>query len=140
MPGRSGPAPMAAMMNQICREGSSKWLTRRVTPIRPSTYSGMNATQKPTTQKPEGAHAPGAVELAAEGLGEPVADAGKHGEHHAANDHVVEVGDQEQAVVQHEVGWGTASSTPVMPPMANVTMKATVHIMGSSKRMRPCTW
>ena len=24
-----------------------------------------------------------------------------------------------------------------MPPMANVTMKATVHIMGSSKRMRP---
>ena len=40
---------MAAMMNQICRDWSSKWLTRRVTPIRPSTYSGVNATQKPTT-------------------------------------------------------------------------------------------
>jgi hypothetical protein len=32
---------------------------------------------------------------------------------------------------------GTASSTPVMPPITKVIMKATVHIMGSSKRMRP---
>ncbi|MCY1242264.1 hypothetical protein D9M72_552160 [compost metagenome] len=30
-------APKAAMMNQICSDGSSNWLTRRVTPIRPST-------------------------------------------------------------------------------------------------------
>ena len=27
---------------------------------------------------------------------------------------------------------GTASITPVMPPMAKVSMKATVHIIGSS--------
>ena len=32
---------------------------------------------------------------------------------------------------------GTASSTPVMPPMTKVIMKPTVHIIGSSKRMRP---
>ncbi|MCY1556501.1 hypothetical protein D9M68_932570 [compost metagenome] len=32
---------------------------------------------------------------------------------------------------------GTASSTPVMPPITKVIMKPMVHIMGSSKRMRP---
>ena len=32
---------------------------------------------------------------------------------------------------------GTASSTPVMPPMAKVHMKPTVHSMGTVKRMRP---
>ena len=40
----------AAITNQICRLGSVKWLRRRVTPIRPSTYSGPKATQKPTSQ------------------------------------------------------------------------------------------
>ncbi|MNN38720.1 hypothetical protein D3C81_1527280 [compost metagenome] len=32
---------------------------------------------------------------------------------------------------------GTASMTPVMPPITKVSMKATVHIIGSSNRMRP---
>src|ERR1700736_1449140 len=32
---------------------------------------------------------------------------------------------------------GTASSTPVMPPMVNVNMNPTVHIIGNSKRIRP---
>ena len=32
---------------------------------------------------------------------------------------------------------GTASSTPVMPPITKVSMNAIVHIIGSSKRMRP---
>src|SRR2546427_9409570 len=32
---------------------------------------------------------------------------------------------------------GTASSTPVMPPMAKVHMKPTVHSIGTVKRMRP---
>src|SRR5690606_22161512 len=32
---------------------------------------------------------------------------------------------------------GTASSTPVMPPITKVIMKAMVHIIGSSKRIRP---
>ncbi|MDB5460105.1 MAG: hypothetical protein JWO72_1846, partial [Caulobacteraceae bacterium] len=56
---------------------------------------------------------------------------------HAADDDVMEVRDQEQAVVQLEVGRGTASSTPVMPPMTKVTMKPTVHSIGVSKRTRP---
>lgn len=32
---------------------------------------------------------------------------------------------------------GTASSTPVMPPMTKVTMKPTAHSIGVSKRMLP---
>ena len=32
---------------------------------------------------------------------------------------------------------GTASSTPVMPPITKVTMKPIVHSIGTSKRMRP---
>ena len=32
---------------------------------------------------------------------------------------------------------GTASSTPVIPPITKVSMKATSHIIGSSNRMRP---
>ena len=32
---------------------------------------------------------------------------------------------------------GTATSTPVMPPTTNVTMKLTVHNIGVSKRIRP---
>ena len=32
---------------------------------------------------------------------------------------------------------GTASSTPVMPPMLKVTIKPRVHSMGVSKRTRP---
>ena len=32
---------------------------------------------------------------------------------------------------------GTASSTPVMPPITNVTMKPTAHSIGTSNRMRP---
>src|SRR3546814_1546068 len=31
---------------------------------------------------------------------------------------------------------GTASITPVMPPITKVSMKATVHIIGSSNRTR----
>ena len=32
---------------------------------------------------------------------------------------------------------GTASNTPVMPPITKVMMKPMVHSMGTSKRMRP---
>ena len=32
---------------------------------------------------------------------------------------------------------GTASSTPVIPPVTKVSMNATVHIIGRSKRTRP---
>ena len=44
------------------------------------------------------------VQPEAERLGEPVGDAGKAGEQHAADDDVVEMRDQEQAVVQLEIG------------------------------------
>ena len=32
---------------------------------------------------------------------------------------------------------GTASNTPVMPPITKVMMKPMVHSMGTSKRIRP---
>ena len=48
--------------------------------------------------------APAFVEREAECLGEPVVVAGHHAEHDAADDDVVEMGDQEQAVVQLEIG------------------------------------
>src|SRR6185437_4157986 len=50
MPSAIRNAPKAATMKYGCRLGSSKWLNRRVTPIRPRMYSGPNATQKPTSQ------------------------------------------------------------------------------------------
>ncbi len=43
IPTAASTAPKAAPWNQSCSDGSSKWLMRRVTPIRPSTYSGMKA-------------------------------------------------------------------------------------------------
>ncbi|KAG1320358.1 hypothetical protein G6F63_014301 [Rhizopus arrhizus] len=52
---------------------------------------------------PERALAPELIEAEAEHLRPPVGDAGEHAEHHAADDDVMEVRDQEQAVVQHEV-------------------------------------
>src|SRR5690606_8653403 len=45
MPMATSTAPKAATWNQICSDGSVKWLMRRVTPIRPSTYSGVKANQ-----------------------------------------------------------------------------------------------
>ena len=43
MPTAIMAAPKAAIWNQICRDGSSNWLIRRVTPIKPNTYKGMKA-------------------------------------------------------------------------------------------------
>ncbi|KAG5726706.1 hypothetical protein E4T56_gene2522, partial [Termitomyces sp. T112] len=53
---------------------------------------------------PERHLAPELVQLEAESLGPPVVDRGKHAPDHAADDAVMEVGDQEHRVVQHEVG------------------------------------
>ncbi|KAG1296082.1 hypothetical protein G6F64_013246 [Rhizopus arrhizus] len=84
MPHAISSAPKAATWNQICSDMSSKWFTRRPEPAR--------------------ALAPARIELVAERLGEPIRDAGHQSEQHAADDDVVEVRNQEQAVVQGEVG------------------------------------
>jgi hypothetical protein len=44
------------------------------------------------------------VQAEAERLGKPVLVAGEYPEQHAADDDVVEMGDEEEAVVQHEIG------------------------------------
>src|SRR4051794_4182456 len=86
---------------------------------------------------PERGLAPAFVEREAERLGKPISVACHHAEHDAADDDVVEMRHQEQAVVQLEIGGGTAISTPVMPPMTNVTMKPSDHSTGTVKRTRP---
>ncbi len=58
---------------------------------------------------PEAGLAQALVELEAERLREPVVHAGDVAEQHAADDHVVEVSNQEQRVVQHEVTRGTTA-------------------------------
>ena len=50
MPSAIRNAPNAATMKYGCSAGLSKWLRRRVTPMKPMMYSGVNATQKPTSQ------------------------------------------------------------------------------------------
>src|SRR3569833_3136178 len=50
MPKAMRKAPKAAISNQMRSDGSSKWLKRRVTPIKPRMYNGMNANQNPTSQ------------------------------------------------------------------------------------------
>ncbi len=55
--------------------------------------------------EPERALAPERIELETECLGEPVVDAGEQAEEHAADNHIMEMRDQEQAVVQREVRW-----------------------------------
>ena len=64
----------------------------------------MKASQKPTNQHQNTALPRPVVQPEAERLREPVGVAGERAEHHAADDHVVEVRHQEQAVVQLEVG------------------------------------
>jgi hypothetical protein len=63
-------------------------------------------------------------------LREPEADSGQAIEEHAADDHVVEVRDQEKAVVQHDVRARDGQQHPVMPPIAKVTMKPMVRNSG----------
>src|SRR5690606_23802821 len=90
--------------------------------------------------EPERALAPERVELVAEGLGEPVGDAGHQPEQHAADDDVVKVRHQEQAVVQDEVtrryvqyyAWHTTAHASVdhshrPQPVAFELHAATVH-------------
>ena len=86
------------------------------------------------------ARLPGFVQGEAEGFREPVGHASHTTEHHTTDDNVVEVCNQEQAVVQHEVCAGTASSTPVIPPTEKVTRKPMVHSIAELNSIRPDTW
>ena len=63
----------------------------------------MKASRKPTSQHQKAALPEPLVEREAERLGEPVGVAGKDREHDTRDDHVMEVRDQEQAVVDDEV-------------------------------------
>ena len=53
--------------------------------------------------EPESAFAPGFVQREAKGFRPPVGQASKATEYHTADNNVMEVGNQEQTVVQHEV-------------------------------------
>ncbi len=55
----------------------------------------------------------------------------------AANDHIGKWGDEEERIRSWKSTGGTASRTPVMPPMTKVTMKPTAHNIGTENRTRP---
>ena len=63
----------------------------------------MNATKKPEIQNQNAALPQPLVQLEAERFREPEREAGDVTEHSTADDHVMEVRDHEQAVVQNEV-------------------------------------
>ena len=66
-----------------------------------------------------------------ERLGEPVGVARERAEQHAADDHVVEVRHQKQAVVQNEIRRRHRHQHPVIPPRMNVTMNPIDHNIGA---------
>ena len=80
--------------------------------------------------EPERRLAPTFVQAEPERLGKPIGDAGHHGEHDARHDHMVEMRDKKHAVVQEKSAGGTASSTPVIPPVMKVSMKPSDHSIG----------
>jgi len=92
---------------------------------------------KSDERAPEHRLAPALVQPETEGLREPVNDAGEAREHHAADDNIVKMSNEEEAVVELEIRRGTASSIPVMPPMTKVTRKPSDHSIGVLKRIRP---
>src|SRR3546814_3676092 len=66
-------------------------------------YSTLFRSPETDVPAPEADLAPKDVEPEAEGLGPPVVDRREQAEQHAADDHIMEMRDQEQRVVQHEV-------------------------------------
>ncbi len=91
-------------MNQMCRDGVVNHAQAARDAHETQYVERHEGEVEADDPEPERHLAPELVELEAEGLREPVIDAGKHAEQHAADDDVVEVGDQEQAVMQNEVG------------------------------------
>ncbi len=85
----------------------------------------------------QNARLPGFVQFETERFRPPVGHPCEAAEDHAADDHVMEVRNQEQAVMQNEVRAGTASSTPVIPPTEKVTIKPIVHSIAEWNTMRP---
>src|SRR5579885_189597 len=74
-------------------------------PYEPRGVKGHKDNPEAYEREPEGRLAPAFVEPEAERLREPISEAGKASKHHAANNDVVEMGDQKKAVVELEIGW-----------------------------------
>mmetsp|Transcript_21396 Transcript_21396/g.82958 ORF Transcript_21396/g.82958 Transcript_21396/m.82958 type:complete len:308 (-) Transcript_21396:6616-7539(-) len=137
MPAPISSAPAAAIWNQICSDGSSNWLRRRVTPIRPRTYSGMNATWKPTSQN-QNEHLPqNGSSLKPKALGNQNVRPANMPKTTPPMITWWKCATRNRLLCSTKSAGGTASSTPVMPPSTKVNMKPTVHSIGTSKRMRP---
>ncbi|VTR71382.1 hypothetical protein DESC_930049 [Desulfosarcina cetonica] len=70
----------------------------------PQNVKGGEGQVKTDDPAPEGALAPFLVQAKSDGLGKPVGVARKIAEHGTRNQHVVEMGNEKQAVVDHVVG------------------------------------
>ena len=69
---------------------------------------------------------------------EPVSRSAEQRKHRAADQHIMEVGDDEIGVMELEDrAEPTATITPVSPPMTKVTMNPTTYSIGVWKRGRP---
>ena len=67
---------------------------------------GSKGQIKADQPAPEGAFAPIFLQTKADGLGEPIIITGKKAEQRTGDQHIVEMGDQKQAVVEHVIsGW-----------------------------------
>ena len=75
-------------------------------PMKPSTYRGKKARIKADQPAPEGAFAPIFLQTKADGLGEPIIITCQKAEQRTGDQHIVEMSDQKQAVVEHVIsGW-----------------------------------
>src|SRR5262249_10511786 len=92
---------------------------------------------KAKERKPERGLAPTFVQLEAERLGEPVGDAGKAANTTPAMMTLWKWATRNRLLCSKKSAGGTARSTPVRPPIVNVTRNPNDHSIGVVKRMRP---
>src|ERR1700686_904599 len=110
---------------------------RRVAPMKPSTYSGMNAAQKPPNQH-ENAHLPKvSLSLKPNAFGNQYVKSARNPN---TTPPIIALW---KCAIKNTVLWstkpapGTASSTPVSPPTVKVIMKPIVHNTGDENCSRP---
>ena len=87
--------------------------------------------------EPEGVAAITFVQCKTENFREPIVHPGEQTEQNPADQHVMKMCNEEQAVMQHIIVAGIARITPLMPPMVKVMMKPRVHNTGTVRRKRP---
>src|SRR6185312_4709763 len=137
MPSAISKAPNAATMKYGCRAGLSKWLRRRVTPMKPMMYNGVNATQKPTSQNQKLALPQDSSSLKPNALGNQKLTAANTPNTTPPMITLWKCAIRNRLLCSMKSAGATDSITPVMPPMVKVNRKPIVHSIGTVKCTRP---